>query len=304
MFFFRIFIVLFFLFFTFEKVDLDRLGKLLSGLSVSFTILCSLTGVVFVLIRSFRYFMMLNYFNIGILYVDSVRSYCLGKAYSIFLPAGAGEFLRCLNHKRDDAEGVIFCVFIEKIIDLFSLTIICLPGLLLILDSESQTGLINPYIIILLSFSLLILFFIFPKMVLRLKLPFSFFKKIFLYIEKYSMLKTSRKIFWLSLGFVNMLWIIAQQWFFLSLFSGKFVTIISFPLLGLATLSTFIPITIGGIGVREYSSIYLLRRIGIGAEEAFFSALALFVVNVLFPAFLGGLLETINSFKLNQEKQT
>ena len=57
-----------------------------------------------------------------------------------------------------------------------------------------------------------------------------------------------------------------------------------FPLI---ILSISLPLTIGGLGVREAVAVLLLSRFGVAQATALNAALLLFVINVLAPGLLG-----------------
>ena len=59
----------------------------------------------------------------------------------------------------------------------------------------------------------------------------------------------------------------------------------------LVILTTMLPISLLGIGVREASVLYLLQTFGVADEACLALAMLIFAVSVLFIALLGGLLE-------------
>ena len=62
------------------------------------------------------------------------------------------------------------------------------------------------------------------------------------------------------------------------------VIFFTFPLVILANI---LPITIGGLGIRESVAVYCLAIFDIPGEIAFTATFYLFVINVLIPAIIG-----------------
>jgi uncharacterized membrane protein YbhN (UPF0104 family) len=74
------------------------------------------------------------------------------------------------------------------------------------------------------------------------------------------------------------------------------------PYFPIITLSTILPIAIGGVGIREWTAILLLRQFGVAESVAFNTFFAHFVVVQLLPAFAGAII--ISSFRRRSEGST
>jgi hypothetical protein len=91
-------------------------------------------------------------------------------------------------------------------------------------------------------------------------------------------------------------------------YSQAFVLLLAFwseapltvvPYFPIITLSTILPIAIGGVGIREWTAILLLRRFGVAESVAFNTFFTHFVVVQLLPALAGAAI--ISSFRLEDE---
>jgi uncharacterized membrane protein YbhN (UPF0104 family) len=74
---------------------------------------------------------------------------------------------------------------------------------------------------------------------------------------------------------------------------------LSFAALGwirsVVVLLTALPISIGGLGVREGALVFVLQSYGVAASDALALAILIFATNILAPGLAGGLLEAIRS---------
>ena len=67
----------------------------------------------------------------------------------------------------------------------------------------------------------------------------------------------------------------------ISIFEFIFISIIS------VVISNILPISIGGLGIREGTFVYLLSKFGVVSEVAFVISLSGFLVKILIPGFIG-----------------
>ena len=52
-------------------------------------------------------------------------------------------------------------------------------------------------------------------------------------------------------------------------------------------VKTLLPISLGDIGIRESASVYFYAKMGISKATAFDASFILFILNILFPSFVG-----------------
>ncbi len=62
-------------------------------------------------------------------------------------------------------------------------------------------------------------------------------------------------------------------------------------------LITILPISIGGLGVREGALVFTLQAYGVASHEALALAILIFATTILAPGLLGGILEAIRSLR-------
>jgi len=275
---FKILVTILILYVIFTRISIGPLVKVLLNSRLS-----SL-GIAFVMGLSFQFFKILKWHilvrDTGVeeSFQNSMDSYFIGMSLGIVTPGRAGELARIGNLSKDKRLAGAGLVLWDKIFDVWVVSLFSLWGIYYFLDITLAVTigilLIGLFIVILNPIWLSIIF----------KLPV---------IKNYPQLMDGLKVLKRKTIFINICLtllsysIVLVEVYFLSRAFQSFdilSVVIAYPLVMLANL---IPITIGGLGVREGVAVVLLGRFGLSQEAAFNSAFLLFLINTALPAVFG-----------------
>jgi uncharacterized protein (TIRG00374 family) len=215
----------------------------------------------------------------------SIRSYLAGLPFALATPARAGELARALYFRSEDVPVATGLVLVDKSFDLLAIMGLSLIGARIFLSQ-------NTILLICLLTLIIVFILIFLK-----HYHYTLFGKI----ERYWIFKKLNEIllglelltlkvflicFFLT---VLMFFVIFLQCYTLlmTFYSYSFsfsVVLFCFPLV---ILSNIVPITIGGLGVRENVAVFCLSFFDIPSVVAFTATFSLFVLNVLLPSLIG-----------------
>jgi hypothetical protein len=179
----------------------------------------------------------------------------------------------------------------DKIFDLLAVLILALGGFYFFFGI-SLTGILG----ILIIFSL---FIVFNPKILKKFLNIFPFKKFPNLIQGLINLKRKTLLLNFILSFLSYFLVLIEVYFLANSFE-KFPftsTFIGYPLVMLVNL---LPITIGGLGIREGTSIFVLGKLGLSQTASFNSAFLLFLINTALPAIIGlvGLNKNLKNTKI------
>ena len=283
------------------RYDVARIIKILLSISPSAISIILIIYIIGLYIAAAKWHLLLNDSDIKQLFLLSL----IAQYYSLILPGQiAGEVVKMykLGHGHQCAERVAVSVVIDRVTGLISLILVGLAGL--IWSKEGISEHITPWFV---------LFFIILAGVL-FSLHFSSFevavRKLFLLIQ--NSFHRAEKIVNTGFRFIDA-WrqylrnplILLKSLFYGIAFQLINVCIylmfanaigISLPfsdwcwIFGVISMVVFLPITIGGIGLREGGFVFILGNLGILSEKALALSLSLFGLRVL-GAFIGGITE-------------
>ncbi|MBM3712600.1 MAG: flippase-like domain-containing protein [Actinobacteria bacterium] len=228
-----------------------------------------------------------------------IQSYYIGYFYSNIFPTNVGgDIYRCYDiykNKNIRLENSISAVIVERLIGLFSAT------LFVAISFFSIYKYLNPATVLSLSLLpisgiILILAFIKPETfkLNRLFLKIRFLKRFelgFNSLQKhFAGFKNKTRYLTLSFSysFISQL-IFFASFYFANLYSRVNLDFFSFFFINpIITLSANIPISIGGIGIRENITVFLLKKFNIAeAHGVIFALVILFII--MLNTFVGGI---------------
>lgn len=243
--------------------------------------------------------------NLDVKYLKMVRFYLIGFFFANATPGGVGNYIRVkfLHDQEKDISVSISNVVIDNLIDMISLHILALLALIFLFPEK--TGLA-----ILIVFLLATVFipFVFllegrigkdltKKIVLPL-IPSKYRRMIGEDIEKiFSRSPSIRSLilsFFISF-FTWMLCFIQIYPVFLSL-GVKIDPLDSISVWSLSLSLSSLPITVSGLGVREWFMMYLSSKYSLTDSLAISSSLLGYLVAFLVPSIIGGLLFLFYTF--------
>lgn len=214
---------------------------------------------------------------------EIIRSVIGGYAFVLAIPGRMGEFSRALFIRRESKLKVMGLVAIDKLSG-FSI---------IVLMSGLSVSLLYPklyYVPFIGVFCLFILAASEPRFLmtraLKLARLLPLKDKVFLFLEGIQTLGSRRIAMLLVISLFYFLVYSTQFYLLLLAFEQvKFrVMAICFPLL---MLVNSLPITVGGLGVREGAAVLFFSRFGVQEPSALGAALLLFIINILVPGLCG-----------------
>ena len=232
-------------------------------------------------------------------FYNAARSYLAGLAIGMVTPARAGEMGRALFLREKEKLKGTGVVIVDKLFDLIGIVLLSLIGAR-VLISQNTFYLLFAFV----AAGICIIFFSrsFHRLVTSALSNNSLGKKI---MEIFSVLEhiskgvaTKNIVITITMFFVVLL----QCYFLVKTFYTGAVTfnaiLFAYPLVIVANI---LPITIGGLGVREGVAVFTLSLFGIPGEVAVSATLYLFIINVVFPSLLGCLV-IFSSRKVQQNR--
>ncbi|RLD12454.1 MAG: hypothetical protein DRI44_00535 [Chlamydiae bacterium] len=247
---------------------------ILLGIAFAMTPIC-------LFVKTIRWYYLARSVDDSITYKDAVLSYLAGLCLAVITPFATGELARgCYFKDRAASTGK---VFIDKLVDLTVVAIFTLAGVLF------TVGYIQIKFISVAALIILITIWFIRKSFSRFceflsqRFKIAAIAKIgiaFAEIET----KLLVKIFALAFLFFAMFYF--QAFIILNAFFNQppIATILFFPLI---TLSTIIPVTIGGLGIREWAAALLLKQFDIPEAVAVNTFFMHFILINFIPALIG-----------------
>ncbi len=291
-----------FLCFFLWKTDLYRILEIL--LSIPFFSIIFAMSIYFIalFINAFKWRQLMPDYKIKQLFLLTLIS----QYYSLILPGQmAGEAVKAykLGKGKQDAERIVASVIIDRITGLIGLMLVAIIGLMCGSNTNPATELMPWLGLILITFSLGLYLFYFNRIEKAVKKILSLITKFFrsaagiidrcfdlidiwkAYLKKPFLLLRS-----VLLGIIFQ--VVAT---IILLIFGKAVGInIAFSdwcwIFGVVSVIVCLPITIGGMGLREGGFVLLLGNLGIPDEKALALSLSIFGLRI-FGAAVGGIID-------------
>lgn len=272
---------------------LGELNIFLLALGISFYTLTIVTSI-------FRWDIMLRAQNVNISNRYLLQSVFIAFLYSNLFPTNIGgdayRVYDLYKNKNVTLNKNISAIVMERFMGMLSGTIYLLISLFLGMYNH-----LNRYMIIglfILSFVIILIFFILIrpkafkidkffkrfKLLSKLEPKFNSFHKTFIsykYKVRFLLICFGYSLLIHMVSFISFYFVSLSIKLNLSFFSFFFI-------IPVITLVTNIPISIGGIGVRENTLVFILKKLGVAADKAlYFSLIILFII--ILNALLGGL---------------
>lgn len=275
----------------FQKIGTTDLLHQLMNIDLFYLVLSMIMFIPQILLTGWRWHIIVNSLKKNS-FKEAIKITLSGTTLNLILPSKAGDLSKAFFlWKKDNfnlTKATSF-VIIERVLDIFSLTLLMLVFIVLI-------GYFNTlsYVIIFVAFIILSLIFVvylLPyKKVSFLKKQIKFVSKLKnLLIENQILIKDlvkQKKLFVIA-SISLVLWIthLIQFWFFFLMFGSKAPTLYIFAFVPLAIFIGLIPITLAGIGTRDAALISLFLPWN---PPALMASIGLFAtLRYVIPALLG-----------------
>jgi glycosyltransferase 2 family protein len=284
------------LYFIFRFIDLSTVLNEIENVNFYYLFVSVFLVIFLILFKAIRWGNIIKIFDTRIDLLSSIKYTIIAIGFALVTPSKIGEFIKA-KYLRDKTKisyiKSFITVFIDKGFDLAAMLFLALLGLPLLKEfSEWSQIFIYGFVVYLV---LIICAFIFFKDALKISAKIVPKK----YREGFKKIDFTRAIYLKSFLFSLIIWaILSLQAFFILKSLGISVSlIVTMSVVPLMALSALVPISLGGIGVREIIAISFFMMMGIGAEKsAVFSLLYTFVGAGL-PAIVGAFLHLLDKTK-------
>lgn len=271
-------VTVYIIYFIFRKVPLDSILSSFTEIRLLFFGVSLSIGLLFTLFKIYKWHLLIKNLGPSISFSSSIDGYLSGMSLGIITPGRIGEVGRIVGIPSDKKFAGLSLVLWDKIFDLLIVVFLSLGGIWYFL---------GPYIFILITLVTIgSLFFILKPKCLGILFRLPVLKRYPQFLEGLRTLNTKTILFCLAITLVSYVLVLFEALFLLRAFGYTFNLgiFLAYPLVMLANL---IPITVGGLGIREGFSILLLSRFGILDTVAFNLAFLIFLINTALPALWG-----------------
>jgi len=281
------------------RVEPGRFVQALSSARVNYVALALLLTPLFLALKSVRWFLMLRMAGIDASVGEATRSLIGGMGLALVTPARIGELVRVAYLRDKQKLKIGGLVLLDKGFDVLALCILSVAGAWQLLGIPAGVAL--------LAVSLAGLFFVYvPGPAYRAwqtagrRVPLrNAVEKVWASIDALSLKATT---LYLVLTFAAFAVVLVQ--FGLVLLSWRAlsfnVVFLTFPLV---ILTNVLPITVGGLGVREGTAALLLSHYGVTAAHAALAAFLMFAINTALPGVIGALMLPPSGARSTQARQ-
>ena len=268
-----------------RKINFSQLAGTFSSPDLKFLVFAVGLAVPNFAIKFFKWHFLLNASHIPTDKWTASKSYLAGLSIGMITPARAGEVSRAFFLEKQYKLQAIGVVLVDKVMDLLGIIAWSLIGARIFLD--------RPVFIALVLLVLMGIVLLFSSKPLYNKLT-TFLKPNGLGLKIQQILSTldklsGRVLFVSIVSTLIMFMVVLLQChaLVLTFYHQPLpfqITLFAYPLVILANI---LPITIGGLGVREGVAVFCLSFFGLPPEIAVTATLYLFLINVLGPSLMG-----------------
>ena len=268
------------------KVNPHRLLASLQSARPNYVALALLLTAPFLYLKALRWHLLLRAGNIRASFLESTISLIGGMGLGLVTPARIGELIRAAYLRDPRKLKIGGLVMIDKGLDVLVLAALSIPGAWLLLGPLAGVA----FALV----TILGLFLIYSPGRLLVWLPGVSFRlpararleRVWSSLDSLSTRATTTYLVLTVLSFVVVL--LQFGLILLSWRSWSFsVAALTFPLV---ILTNVLPLTIGGLGIREAAAVVLLGHYGVPPAHAALAAFLMFAINTALPGMAGALL--------------
>ncbi len=273
--------------FLLYRVGVEAIYKTLATINPVYVALYLLTVFITMTIGAYKLKLLIDVLK-KMLFSKVLRYYVLSWSTGLFVPGRLGEFILVYFLKKegiDLAKGTAVAL-IDKIIIFTALSAIAVAGFFIFLTPARALELMA---ILVLAFALLGMVFISKRV--RWAIKKYILRK---YADKFSGLSETVLYYFKSQKkslAMNYAWTVAK-WLAMAagisaLFAGlgQNVSVInSLMIISISTITTLVPITLSGLGIRESVAVFLFLKLGVAAEVTLTVFLIMLIINYVIAA--------------------
>jgi len=290
----KIAVSLLLIYFIFKKIGTKELADALSGFKYIYLLPVLMLFVLLVFIRSYKWYYLLNKkFNVDL--KTSAKSLLSGMVLGLLTPGRIGELSRAVFLKKiKNKIKIVGLVIVDRITDVYVLLLLGILGFLYL--SGINKIYLAMFFICLVLFLVITSFIFLPAKAIEKIKKKRFFKRIkkIKYIGQISddMLDSFRldyKTRFLMMLFSFLFYIVAyyQGMLILNSLGYNLPYFISIIVLSTIIIFTLLPISFGGIGVREAFAVLIMNNFGMPANIVIIFSLSWYLFSSALEAFFG-----------------
>lgn len=303
----QIIVTLLLLYYLSRKVDLRQALGIMKQANIFLLLLCGFLFLIFLAIGNWRWKILLDARNIKFSFGYLMKVYFISWFFNNVLPTTIGGDVFRIAHtsKHDNITGrrsaspAFAAAFVDRFIGfigLFFFALLAAGGLILAKQGQGQYLLLNLLGFVILVLILLAVFSdsvhrVFSKIFTRIKI-FALgekFERAYSEIKEYRQAKS--KLFYSFLLSLLVQFVSGFIWFFIALGISVSVSILYYflyiPVIGVITM---IPVTVGGLGMRENMFVNIFSSVaGVAKENATAISGLYLIINLVF-ALIGGII--------------
>lgn len=278
------------LFLIFRFIGIKVVYNVIRNANFYYLTIATFFTVFHVLFKAIRWCAIISIFNKSLNIISSATYTLISYAFGIVTPGRLGEFIKAKYLAEKSGISYLrsfLTVIIDKIFDVITVVLFALASLPFL----QEKIFLADYFVFALVLYIIILVLIFVCLGRILALINNFLPKK--YKNSFKNLNINGKVYVKSLLFSVFIWLTSSiQAFFVIKALG--ITQISFyAIVGAVTLmalSSLLPISFGGIGVREVVAISFFLHLGVPAEKSVIFSLLYTFVTFAVPAIIGAIL--------------
>ena len=295
------------------NLDLEKIKTAFLSIDPIFIVISLSLLLPITIIKTYVWQIILKEQKINLTFYYSLKIYMIGFFYSSITPGFLGHLMRIPNIKEKTGEpyGKLFVnIFIDTTIRTIAEYLIILIGALIIFGTFPEIFIICIVIFTIIGFILYYFikkergekfFYKLVKYLIPKKLKDNSYKFVDTFYHDFP--KLSILIIPLILGVIVWLLIFSQEYivvFAMGVDIPYFYFLMLFPI---ANIAGYLPITIAGLGMREFTSIMIFSTLfGVAKEEILVFTLIGFVITDVFPGFIGFLFSLTETGEKNRKK--
>lgn len=284
----KIFITLGLMLYLLTKINLKTINSILIEMNHSLLIFTIPFIVSMYLIKTKKWHILLYCIDLKISFYDALKIVLIGTFYGALTPGKAGEISRSfyLNYPKSKT---IPTIILDRIVDVFCLLILSVLSLTFFFNDSSIIYLV----------SLITILFIFGTIIAINKKTVSFIFRFFKQTNesKENYIYTMKKIignkkillYEITLTFSFYTIFLFVYWIILKSLDPALNDIIIFSLPIIIILGN-IPISISGLGVREFVTVMIFSMLNEDASYGFSFSILIYVLTMLIPGLMGALI--------------
>ncbi len=240
-------------------------------------------GIIFNMIKFLRWRNLIRTENSMHSYWDASKSYMLGNCLGLVTPLRAGDLSRALYFAKEDRTRIMGLTIIDRIMDIAAVLIMSIAGSFYLINKG--------FGLLVILFAIFSLFFLYCNEYLRIFLKRiipngTMWDKIGKLMDMLKNFDAKTISYALILSVLAFVLVLFQFYYLVSAFEPATFNSI-FLVTPLITLSSIIPVSFMGLGVREGISIILFSAFGISGATALSVAFLGFVMNNVLISIIG-----------------